>query len=789
MGMEGELFASNWRAAQSVSFGIPLVPAAQQLLFFLAQVDRYRCLYGGPAVSRAIQRYEECWLPLLAEFSEHEATLPLQPPLDCAWIWHVHRLNPITYARDCNLLFGRLLDVPPNSPNVTDATETTKALWQERFPYESYALDLAEFHHDEHWAPPPDMHKMRRIKYDLENAVIRQRSFFYQVSKPHMKEECFLRAAEQRYKAFLHLFKTTDCKFFFVPTYDIDLMWHTHQLNPKAYSEDLTRILGRVLEHDDTDTDRSSGQKLDEGFRQTSEKWLHNYGGVYEQAGAMYRGEPPAPVDSSSLVPSLGTPSNFVPIASREIMQVYLTILRADGLPKKQGSLQVRLQVLKKCSAFQLMTPSVPLMSKPVWMHTWKFQAEKSTEGFTLELLRRHSRSVVQKFKGSDVLGHTFLSWQSLLSTPTLSYSGWLSLTPTVPSVTKAPSLYVSVSLTPPQPAPQLLRIINSIPTDDKGHMGMGSFFDRRGCWLTRTVLDHANRQVFIIRTRYSDGHTRTPEAEKCIYIHQGGWEYRSSTSKKGTAPATVVATASQVVTGQDSKKSLSLQRCWGFCENSSQLIVRASTDPKWNLRPHLELHGNLKFQVGLVCGRKLDYEVKGASEDEEGGFVTLIRYNLVDSSMGKATALFNWRTGAMEVSPEESVVLVLLLSSIISKSVMDMEGVKVRFNQGREPPSRSTETSDEWGSVVLQTIELTSSILSSWWEMSPMLWSSLFYSPGNPMFGASGCGAAGSCGAGACGGSACGGAGCGGAGGGGCGGGGGGGGGCGGGGGGGGGC
>ncbi|KAI5082204.1 hypothetical protein GOP47_0001947 [Adiantum capillus-veneris] len=722
--MEVGEFVSKWMAAQSVSFGVALISGAQQLLHFLAQVDRQPCLY------EALQSLEQsngmrnagfhCF-PNLAGMTPH-----------CPY-------NHLLTVLGSGMSIGSI--------RSDDAIETTKAFWEERFPHESYTLDLDQFHYDDQWTPPTEVLKRRRIKYDLEKAVTRQRTFLYQVSKPHMMVESFLSAAEQRYKAFLHLFKMTDCKVFLVPTYDIDLLWHTHQLNPKVYLVDLTRILGRVLEHDDTDTDRSSDQKLDEGFCQTAERWLQSYGSVYEKAGAMYRGEPPAPVYSSFQVPATGIPPNFTPIAPREIMQVYLTILRADGLPKKQGGIQVCLQLQKKCSAFKLKTPLIPSMSEPVWMHTWKFQAEKSTEGFLLELLRRHSRSVVQMFKGSDVLGYTSLSWESLLSTPTLSYSGWLSLTSPVSSVTKGPSLYVSVSLTPPQPAPQLFRLINSIPTDDKGYMGMGSLFHRSGCWLTRIVLDHANRQLFIIRARYSDGFTRTPEAQKCIYIHQGGWEYQSSRSIRGTAPATVVAS----------------------------LIVRASTvDTKWNLRPHLELNVNLNYQIGLVCGRKLDYEVKGASEDEEGGFVTLIRYNLVNSSMGKATALFNWRTGAMEVSPEESVVLVLLLSSIISKSVMDMKGVKVTFNQRRKPPSRSIGTTDEWGSVVLETkdeSDRSMSLFYCWWAVHPIVWSSTFYTPSNTVFGASGCGAAGSCGAGACGGSACGGARCGGAAGGGCGG------------------
>jgi hypothetical protein len=55
--------------------------------------------------------------------------------------------------------------------------------------------------------------------------------------------------------------------------------------------------------------------------------------------------------------------------------------------------------------------------------------------------------------------------------------------------------------------------------------------------------------------------------------------------------------------------------------------------------------------QIRLEWGRKLDYQVHGATDrDEEEGFVTLIRYDPIDAPLGRAAALFNWRTGAMEV-------------------------------------------------------------------------------------------------------------------------------------------
>ena len=44
--------------------------------------------------------------------------------------------------------------------------------------------------------------------------------------------------------------------------YDIDLVWHTHQLNPKAYHKDMNTMLGYVMTHDDSDQDRKTGSKL-----------------------------------------------------------------------------------------------------------------------------------------------------------------------------------------------------------------------------------------------------------------------------------------------------------------------------------------------------------------------------------------------------------------------------------------------------------------------------------------------------------------------------------------------
>ena len=63
---------------------------------------------------------------------------------------------------------------------------------------------------------------------------------------------------------------------FIVPCYDIDLMWHTHQLFPLKYKEDMERILGKIFNHDDSVNDRSEGSRLNNADRLTRQvsSWI-----------------------------------------------------------------------------------------------------------------------------------------------------------------------------------------------------------------------------------------------------------------------------------------------------------------------------------------------------------------------------------------------------------------------------------------------------------------------------------------------------------------------------------
>ncbi|KAL2903899.1 Glycine-rich domain-containing protein 2 [Bienertia sinuspersici] len=111
-----------------------------------------------------VQHY---WLHLIAKHLENPISdESLVVPLDCEWIWHCHRLNPIRYKTDCEKLYGRVLD----NYNILSSTQgtsmrETKKIWNIMYPIEPYELD-----HNRKF--PIVLQKM--------SAVVRQDSFYYQ---------------------------------------------------------------------------------------------------------------------------------------------------------------------------------------------------------------------------------------------------------------------------------------------------------------------------------------------------------------------------------------------------------------------------------------------------------------------------------------------------------------------------------------------------------------------------------------------------------------------------------
>jgi Glycine-rich domain-containing protein-like len=211
--------------------------------------------------------------------------------VDIAWLWHCHRLAPQRYESFCQHRFGGIVDPLPAFLFQTEKNqdEITSILWAKAFPQEPLftprtAADVGD-----------DIPLTRDLDelvdgFDLLQSCSAQSGFLWQVSGPKFQEDEFLIKGIENYRKFLTL---SQGDLPLVPTYQIDLIWHTHMLaSVSNYNLDCLSIRGSKFYHDDSLNDRTAGAKLDVSFQDTCRRWEEAYGEAYLVPGAMYRGEP-----------------------------------------------------------------------------------------------------------------------------------------------------------------------------------------------------------------------------------------------------------------------------------------------------------------------------------------------------------------------------------------------------------------------------------------------------------------------------------------------------------------
>ncbi|KAI0248716.1 hypothetical protein BJV78DRAFT_1276476 [Lactifluus subvellereus] len=132
-------------------------------------------------------------------------------------------------------------------------------------------------------------YNQRPFSVDLVGAVLRQGSF---VRKMHdlgwtsrsyfekREDAAALHHAVVRYHAFLDLMSSTQ-HMLVVPTLDIDLVWHSHQLSGPRYQKDCKTNVGRYVDHDD----KVEQFHLSDAFDATCRAWEKRYGAPYTQCG------------------------------------------------------------------------------------------------------------------------------------------------------------------------------------------------------------------------------------------------------------------------------------------------------------------------------------------------------------------------------------------------------------------------------------------------------------------------------------------------------------------------
>ncbi|KAF8886970.1 hypothetical protein BD779DRAFT_1470956 [Infundibulicybe gibba] len=139
---------------------------------------------------------------------------------------------------------------------------------------------------------------------DLKGAVLRQGSFITKMhdlgwTEPqffdHREDEVALQHAIARYHAldllsivhrFLDLMASSPASFF-VPTLDIDLAWHTHQLTAEHYKASCMEYIGRLIDHDD----KVEAGQLSSAFDITCRAWKDRFNIEYTHCGCPLPGQ------------------------------------------------------------------------------------------------------------------------------------------------------------------------------------------------------------------------------------------------------------------------------------------------------------------------------------------------------------------------------------------------------------------------------------------------------------------------------------------------------------------
>ncbi|KAG8090519.1 hypothetical protein GUJ93_ZPchr0011g28432 [Zizania palustris] len=640
--MDGEQEA-RWVAAQGVGVGVDLVPAALRQLEFLAAVDRRRWLYEGPLLDRAIHRYKTCWLPLLAKHTQAAVVDgPLVVPLDCEWIWHCHRLNPVQYIKDCKRLYGRILDNSNVESSIrTDCKHQAEKFWTEQYPNEPFELEYTSPSDNSIYA---NTGATKHISYDLVSAVKRQSSFFYQVDTPTVHDLRFLEEALARYKGFLYLIKTNQenkIKLFRVPTYDVDVMWHTHQLHPVTYCHDMLKLLGRVLEHDDTDDDRSEGKKLDVGFSGTTEQFENAFGVRYRKAGAMYRGNLPSPVTSIPQIFSseaddefgFGKAESQLDILQTTVIELFLQIVDIKNLPLSITKENAYIWFTKNQSDMFISDGGrLDISTKTGKSIGASIQCEPTGELILTVLVDQTSSS-----KKSEPIGRVLISLQEFSQPDSkLSFEKWFELKPHDGHAGSPPvSLRVAASSTVPVRAHQVLSMMRTET----------SINDQKMSYWTRFVYD-CDTELIRLQIRDQKAKNGMTVARELFGV--------TKSSKKPFKLAGF----------DDNKWSLS----------NSNLCISNGMQPSKD-SCILELKGDNKM-IKLYQGRKLEFQPKCRNNHvEDASAITAVKF-CAEHPYGKAVALLDPKSEFIMVN-EDWFLLPWIVISFLSMDSNVEDGVK----------------------------------------------------------------------------------------------------------------
>lgn len=121
---------------------------------------------------------------------------------------------------------------------------------------------------------------------ELGGAVLRQSLFvekMYKIDWLHSGQRNIMTRLINKYSRFFQILANYPLHTA-VPTLDVDLAWHTHQLSPQEYYLYSLNACNKFIDHDD----KMEEDKLNESFEWTSKTYEKLFGEVYSECTCWY---------------------------------------------------------------------------------------------------------------------------------------------------------------------------------------------------------------------------------------------------------------------------------------------------------------------------------------------------------------------------------------------------------------------------------------------------------------------------------------------------------------------
>ncbi|CAF4775904.1 unnamed protein product, partial [Rotaria sp. Silwood2] len=112
---------------------------------------------------------------------------------------------------------------------------------------------------------------------DLREAVIRQRDFLEKFQQHYLYSFDLTKMDRSQFKHlvqnYVSFMKLADKNEMIVPTFDIDLIWHTHMRYPSQYQTASTSLCGFIVDHNDA----IESNTLTNAYQKTAKRWEKIY--------------------------------------------------------------------------------------------------------------------------------------------------------------------------------------------------------------------------------------------------------------------------------------------------------------------------------------------------------------------------------------------------------------------------------------------------------------------------------------------------------------------------------